>query len=165
MKFLGFARQNTLLHINGVLFAAIVVSSGYITYSVLTEKNYFYEAEILDITRFSESSYKKAQRKQKDYSLFLQQIKNRNIFASPQRRSSAPAAGIDRTKINKIIENLQLVGVIAGEEPKVVIEDKKAQKSFYLKEGESFSENIIVEKIEKNSVLINCYGETFELYL
>ncbi len=103
--------------------------------------------------------------KKADYSAFLQQIANKNIFAVAYATEVIDASGIDMKKVKKVINGLRLVGIMVDQPKKVMIESKQAQKTFYLAEGEKFLEGIVVEKIEKSSVVLDAYGQKFDLYL
>lgn len=104
-------------------------------------------------------------KEQPDYASFLKEIENKEVFVTTSSKDSSITSKIDREKLSKIIERLRLVGILSGEPRKAVIEDKKMDRTFYLRKGESFLEGIKVENITKNSVILNFYGEKFELYL
>lgn len=125
------------------------------------------EKKILRLSRvIQEEDFRFNPPTQKDYSAFLAEFGQRDIFAYPQISEAAvPAAGIDWQKVNKIVENLRLVGIISMEPKKAIIEDKSAGRTFYLKEEEEFLENTRLKKIMKGSVTIDCCGKSFELYL
>lgn len=122
--------------------------------------------QILKNRRIEEEKLQFVLRPKKDYSAFLAELGNREIFAYPQI-SEAPVSeqGVDWQKVNKIVENLRLVGIISMEPKKAVIEDKSAGRTFNLQEGDEFLENIKVDNIMKDSVTISCYGKSFELHL
>jgi len=60
---------------------------------------------------------------------------------------------------------LKLVGIISTKPLRAVINDLKDNKTYYLEEGGSISDIIRVDEIKKDSIVIECYGERFELYL
>ena len=128
------------------------------------QKNYFFEKRLPQESIGKKESGLLFQKQQKDYQEFLNKHKAKDIFVAGFKEE-AKTSDADRNKILKAIEGLRLVGVIAGEPTRVMIEDTKLQRTFYLKQGESFLENITVEKIGKSSVILNSYGEKFELYL
>ncbi|MBN3039954.1 MAG: hypothetical protein JW867_02380 [Candidatus Omnitrophica bacterium] len=106
--------------------------------------------------------------KQVQYQQFLRKIEQRDIFAPAYKEEIEQAVkdpGPDKEKISKIIAGLRLVGIIAGEPLKVMIENTKDQQTFYLKKGENFLEGITIESIQDNSVILKANGESFELYL
>ena len=147
-----------------VLPAVFILSLVYAVYSIFLKQNHFSEQEIFQAPLVSETRKRVFQAKKKDYSAFLQTVRREKIFASVYTEKTKQDTGIDRKKISDTIGNLKLVGIVSKEPPKIVIEDKKTNKSFYLREGESFLGGIQVEKIGKNSVVLDYYEEKFELY-
>ncbi|MCK5393125.1 MAG: hypothetical protein KAI91_02215, partial [Candidatus Omnitrophica bacterium] len=99
------------------------------------------------------------------YSSFLKEIKNKEVFVLPKIDNKFKTPIVNKDELNKIKDNLRLVGIISEGTYKVIIEDIRMKKTFYIKEGEVFLEKIKVIKIGNNSVILNCFGEEFELYL
>jgi type II secretory pathway component PulC len=64
----------------------------------------------------------------------------------------------------EIISQYNLSGIVSGDNPKAIIEDKKSQKSYFLREGESAGD-LTVEKIGAGKVSLDYKGEKFELVL
>ena len=56
------------------------------------------------------------------------------------------------------------MGIVPGDEPQAIIEDKKSGQTFFLKEGEKIL-NMEIEKISTGKVLLNYDGETITLSL
>ena len=100
-----------------------------------------------------------------DYTGFLKEIEKRKIFFTPRIQKSPVSSKKAKVDLAKVTEGLRLVGVILEDNKKVIIEDKKNGKTFYLKEGEKFMSDFQVEKIGDDSVVLSCEGEEFELYL
>ncbi|UCD15539.1 MAG: hypothetical protein JSV34_00365 [Candidatus Omnitrophota bacterium] len=149
-----------------LLFVIVIVSLAFVVSSAFFEKEKFFKKESAEgISAVLEQEPLFVERERKDYSQFLNQLQRRDVFTPIYFEEAAPVSGVDRQQIKKIIESLRLVGIKWGAVPKVIIENARMGKTFYLKEGDSFSENIKVEKIGKDSVLLNCSGESFELYL
>jgi len=94
---------------------------------------------------------------------FYQGAMTRKIFDAPAEVAAAPDKPQGPLPAD-IIANLNLAGIVAGETPKAVIEDKKAAKSYFLREGESLGE-IKVDKIGSGKVVLDLQGEKFELVL
>ncbi|MBL7156745.1 MAG: hypothetical protein ISS92_01140 [Candidatus Omnitrophica bacterium] len=95
----------------------------------------------------------------KDYSTYSRQIKGKNLFSAPfikEEESQVPE--IDITK------RFNLVGIIAGDEPQAIIEDKEAQKTHYLYKGQSFSGVDILE-IGGGKVVLSYKGRQIILVL
>lgn len=100
----------------------------------------------------------------KPFSYYQSAFSAKSIFAAPEGSMSRAAASAANTDAEQVISQLVLSGIVAGDNPKAIIEDRKAQKSYFLKEGESFN-NIVVEKIGSGRVTLNFDGKTFELVL
>jgi type II secretory pathway component PulC len=111
-----------------------------------------------------------AEQKVKPYEFYLEGIRNRQIFSSvstsapiyekekPISSSSLEAESAD------LIKNINLVGIISGENSQAVIEDKKIQKTYYLTKGQFIGE-FQIEDIREGKVILNYHGKRFELYL
>lgn len=96
------------------------------------------------------------------YDFYLDGIGSRQIF-------TAPATSSSKTKVKSadkdvLIKDMILLGIIAGDEPQVIIENKKTHKTYYLNKGE-FIENFEVKDIQDGKVILDYNGEKSELYL
>ncbi|MEK6714711.1 MAG: hypothetical protein AABY43_01530 [Candidatus Omnitrophota bacterium] len=97
----------------------------------------------------------------KPYDFYLSGIKEREIFSSSQIEVvTKPQSGIN----TDLLKDISLVGIIAGDTPQAIIEDKKTQKTYYLNKGQ-FIEEMQVEDIQEGKIILNYRGEKFELYL
>lgn len=99
---------------------------------------------------------------QKPYEFYLEGIKDKQIFATPAALQAAnrPQSGVN-VDLGK---DISLVGIIAGDNPQAVVEDKKTQKSYYLGIGQFIGEYQVVD-IQEGKVIVNYRGQNFELYL
>ena len=98
---------------------------------------------------------------QKPLEYYLEGIKSENIFGAPAsagENASPAAAATDLAK------DITLVGIISGEDPQAVIEDKKTQKTYYLRKGQSFGETKL-EDIQEGKIILEDKGKRYELYL
>lgn len=96
----------------------------------------------------------------RDYSFYSSEISNKNIFGqgqegSPEQIMAAP---------EDVAASLGLVGVVAGDNPQAIIEDKKAQKTYYLTKGQSFN-GMTVEEISEGKVVLDYQGKKIALLL
>lgn len=88
-------------------------------------------------------------------------ISGRQIFgANNLELSDMPAASAEIDSI----KDINLLGIIHGDNPQAVIEDKKAGKTFYILKGQSFGE-FKVEDIQDGKIIISYRGQKSELYL
>lgn len=97
----------------------------------------------------------------KDYSYYSAAISGRNIFTAPEDETAAVAAG---PSIDEVMAGLSLLGVIEGDRPQAIIEDKATGKSYFLYEGGAIG-NAKVVSIGDGEVSLEYQGQTFELYL
>ncbi len=96
----------------------------------------------------------------KPYEYYLEGIKSRQIFSNQAIQQEAPRSAVNA----EMIKDLNLIGIISGENPQAIIEDKKNQKTFYLSKGQSISE-FKVEDIQEGKVVLSYQGQRYELYL
>lgn len=97
----------------------------------------------------------------KPYNYYAADIDGRNIFLPQESDVSTAPAGPSAEEIKA---NLSLIGIIAGDKPQAIIEDKKMGKSYFLYKGGSAGQAKIIEIME-DKVLVEYGGETFELVL
>ncbi|MDD5731146.1 MAG: type II secretion system protein N [Candidatus Omnitrophica bacterium] len=92
---------------------------------------------------------------------YTQGIENRRIFGSAQGDYSQKTGD----KINPdLIKDINLIGIISGDNPQAIIENKAAQKTYYVNKGQFIGE-FLVEDIKEGKVILNYNGRRFELYL
>jgi len=103
-------------------------------------------------------------RQSNDYSAFLAKIDSRHIFAAGHAHEGS-ALSASKEGLSKTVENFRLAGVMTSGGAKAIIEDKKKSVTVYVKEGETFGDNISVEKINNDSVSLSRDGEQAELRL
>lgn len=97
----------------------------------------------------------------KEYESYSSAVSNKNVFG-PYSGGSRPADNVAVS--GDISERLGLVGVITGDNPQAIIEDKKNQKTYYLNKGQSF-DGYIVEEISEGKVILNSGGNKISLFL
>lgn len=97
----------------------------------------------------------------KPYSFYSSSIGDRNIFTPLQVETEAVATG---PTLEEIMSNFSLIGIIAGDRPQAIIEDKKSGKSHFLYEGSTVGQVKIVEILD-DSVVMEYQGQKFELVL
>lgn len=148
-----------------ILAGVIVLSLGYCFYSSYRPKEYRWGDKYKDKGergllwgRFD--SYPR-----EDYSGFLREIKERVLFTSPRRGKIIPKEDPNRGKIEKLKNALHLIGVISGEPNVAIIKESISAKTFYLKPGEVFLDDVRVEKVGEGFVVLEYYGESIDLYL
>jgi type II secretory pathway component PulC len=97
----------------------------------------------------------------KPYEFYLEAAKGRQIFSSVSGQElGQPASGVSVD----LIKDINLVGIISGENPQAVIEDKKTQKTYYVTKGQFIGEFQIGD-IQEGKVILDYKGQRFELYM
>ncbi len=98
----------------------------------------------------------------KEYESYSSAVSNKNVFGPYSERA---LSGADNAAASgDISERLGLVGVVTGNNPQAIIEDKKNQKTYYLNKGQSF-DGYIVEEISEGKVTLNNGGNRISLFL
>jgi hypothetical protein len=83
-------------------------------------------------------------------------IKEKNIFTSAQPEKGKAAIQQGET-LRAMTKDLKLVGIMPGDEPQAIIEDKKSSQTLFLKEGEMIND-VEVKKIMTGKVVLG-YGD------
>jgi len=98
----------------------------------------------------------------KPFEFYLDGVRGRQIFAGAGSTVTAAlpqaAAGVN------VADDISLVGIISGENPQAVVEDKKNQKTYYLSRGQLIGD-LRVDDIKEGKIIVDRKGQKFELYL
>lgn len=98
-------------------------------------------------------------------SYFVQEVNSRNIFSPIAKEDAKPETPVDEgPKMEDIKEQLSLLGVIGGDKPQAIIEDKKMQKTYFLNKGGIFDQ-VQVKDILDNKVILIYKDQEFELII
>ncbi|MBI4972424.1 MAG: hypothetical protein HZC16_01225 [Candidatus Omnitrophica bacterium] len=103
-----------------------------------------------------------AERKSSEF--YLPGLPKREIFASSLTPTMRPEEIPPLAQNLDLIKNINLVGIISGENPQAVIEDKNTQKTFYLSKGQFMGE-FQVKEIKEGKVILDYKGQSYELYM
>ena len=96
----------------------------------------------------------------KPYTFYSLGIKQRKIFSSAAVDPEKPVGAVSAD----LVKDINLVGIISGENPQAIIEDKKAQKTYYLRKGQ-FIGVLQLEGIAEGKIILKYEGQRYELYL
>ncbi|MDP3790740.1 MAG: type II secretion system protein N [Candidatus Omnitrophota bacterium] len=99
----------------------------------------------------------------RNYSYYSNKVAGKKIFGAgtyvaAEFQSGAQSAG------EQSESNIGLVGIIPGARAQAIIEDRKAQKTYYLMKGQSVND-ISVEDIDRDKVTIEYKGKRMSLFL
>lgn len=102
---------------------------------------------------------------QKPYEFYLEGIRGRQIFTSASTQNQQQLTKDLPGEVNSdLIKDITLVGIISGENPQAVIEDKKTQKTYYVTKGQFIGE-FEVKDIQKGKIILNYKDQKYELYI
>jgi hypothetical protein len=90
---------------------------------------------------------------------YEKEISGRQIFGAAAGQSTA--ANIANADI---LKDINLVGIISGESPQAVIEDKKAGRTYYVSKGQ-FIQDMQVIDIQEGKIILTYRGQNYELHL
>lgn len=154
---------STAPYIKKIIYATFLVACLYLIFSFLYPWVGFKKPNLTEIESQESPDIKtEPQFQQTPVEFYLKDIQDRQIFSgsATQPQIEKPLASVSQD----FIKDLKLVGIISGDKPQAVIEDKKAEQTYYLSQGQSFGE-LTVEDIKEGKVILNYRGYKFELYL
>jgi len=93
---------------------------------------------------------------------YLEMVQRRDIFAPIKLRSADNPEDETKKALATMIKDLKLVGISWGKAPEVIIEDIKANKTYFLKAGDSIS-SFKINAILKDKVILESEGQKMEL--
>lgn len=102
-----------------------------------------------------------APKENKPFEYYLEAARGKQIFGGAASRE--PGAAPERGS-SELVKDFNLMGVISGDNPQAVIEDKKVQKNFTVTTGQ-FVGDFQVEDIKEGKVMLNYQGQKFELFI
>jgi hypothetical protein len=90
-------------------------------------------------------------------------LASKKIFAPPSA-SSRKAAVKEGPGLRELVKDIRLVGVLPGDNPQAIIEDKKSGQTFFLQKGDNI-EDILIKDISAGKVVLEYQQETITLSL
>lgn len=97
----------------------------------------------------------------KPFDFYLEGIKGRRIFATfSGQNTEKPINALSPG----LLKDINLVGIISGDSPQAIIEDKKTKETFYATKGQFIGE-IQIEDIQAGKIIVNYQNQRYELYL
>lgn len=100
------------------------------------------------------------------FSSYAESIGKRELFRPIKTEVQKEKAKIEKKSetAEEKLKNLSLIGIVSGETPQAIIEDKKNQKTYFLNKGQTVNQ-MTLEDILSDRVILNFEGEKFELAL
>lgn len=149
-----------LANISKFVLAAFTISCLYLVYSFISPS--FTQNLQLPKTTDEVATEEEVEpvKQVKPYGFYSQGLADRQIFGSASQEPEKPIGKINAD----LLKDMSLVGIVSGDNPQAIIEDKKTQKTYYLTRGQLIGE-FRVDDIEQGKVILNYNGQKFELYL
>jgi len=150
----------TLGAIENIIIATLMISLGYLAASYLYP--IFGSKEIkIEVLALDNPSLEKPQNVQDNKPLewYLEAVKQRPIFKSASLGAGQQMSLAVTSDINK---DFVLVGIITGQSPQAIIEDRKAGKTYYIAKGQ-FLGQYLLEDILDGKIILKINGQSFEL--
>jgi type II secretory pathway component PulC len=153
----------TLKSLNKYLFIVLGVLALYLLIDLIFVRPYK-NIQALISKPIPESTRKAPAKKAvlvKDYSSYSTAGGGAVVFGQSPGEASTPE---EVGSSDGISEKLGLVGIITGDNPQAIVEDKKAQKTYYLNKGQSFN-GYVVEVISEGKIVLDYGGRKISLFL
>jgi hypothetical protein len=101
----------------------------------------------------------------KSASYYLDKAKEKDIFRKGMKKIMAAAGAISTPsqKMMELTQNYRLVGISWSQDPDVMIEDSKTQRTFFLKKGQIIENDVVLKDVFKDKVILGYAGEEVEL--
>lgn len=159
-----------ILRMESLNFVLLLLLAGLLIYFVplffKKQKNALEDLENKIRIQERQLAQKEEEAKKQPFNYFSEPVASKNIFAPVVKEDTrAPAAAAEEgPKLEDIKAQLNLLGVIWGDNPQAIIEDTKAKKTYFLNKGQSL-DNIHVKDIMENKVVLMYKDQQFELVI
>ncbi|MDD3345601.1 MAG: hypothetical protein PHO34_04150 [Candidatus Omnitrophica bacterium] len=98
----------------------------------------------------------------KPFLYYLEMVQRRDIFSPIKLRGAENPEDETKKALVEMSKDLKLVGISWGDTPEVIIEDTKANKTYFLKAGESVNK-FKITTILRDKVVLEAEGQKLEL--
>jgi len=102
----------------------------------------------------------------KNSAYYLDRVSSRDIFKAWEPRPAKTTTKVQNAPVaieESPFADLSLVGISWSANPEIIVEDKKRKKTYFLRKGQTFGDDMRVENIFKNKVILSRNGEEAEL--
>lgn len=156
-------RVSFRLNLKNITFLAFFLSLFYLAAVFFSPLIFSERLEVSPVEPQKDNTPQQLENKQnrQPLELYLKAVRGRDIFVKQPLRSQEAAPGIIAADL---IKDMNLVGILSGVDPQAIIEDKKSQKTYYLRKGQLIGE-LKIEDIQEGKVIISHNGEKYELSL
>lgn len=149
-------------YLNRLIPVLIILSLAYFVVNLVYPLFNFKQVKLTDFPKEKINLPQLGQKEElKPYEFYLEGVKERQVFSSAAASPNVTSAGVINADITK---DITLVGIISGDTPQAIIEDKKTRKTYYATKGQ-FIGDFQIEDISEGKVVLNYSGQRYELYL
>ncbi|MDD2752232.1 MAG: type II secretion system protein N [Candidatus Omnitrophica bacterium] len=146
-----------------IKFVLIAVSLVYLiasfVYPLVSSKNI--NLPVISAKAVKEEQTVGIKKESKPFEYYLKDVVGRQIFGDLSEGQEGPGAAAVAAEADSI-KDINLLGVVLGDNPQAIIEDKKSQKTIYVNRGQ-FIGQFQVEEIKEGKVILNYKGQRYEL--
>jgi len=152
------------LNLKKIIAAAFIASCIYLFINLLYP---FFGLNKLNIPKIIPERPKESLSVQKDAlkpaEYYISAAKSRQLFAA---ETALPEGKAQVTSVAgpELMKNFGLVGIISGENPQAIIEDKKNLKTYYVSKGQTIDQFKVVD-IQEGKIILGYSGQVYELNL
>jgi hypothetical protein len=153
--------------INKILIAAFLVILGWFLLDILLNLGKTEAPSFSGTDKDEEADVpvKKIGQPPPDFGYFSKEIGKRQLFkGSSIQQESVPGQEASNAAADITSPVFQLLGIVAGAKPQVIIQNNRTQKTYFLYKGQ-IQDNLKLEDVSGNKAKISYEGETFELFL
>lgn len=151
--------------VNRILLAAVVVFFVYVmSDTIVLALNLTHLPNLVPPQEKNAAALQSKASPLKEESYYLQKVNSRDIFKEyKEGETKKEKKEVKSVEENEAVKSLSLVGISWSADPDVIIEDKSAQKTYFVKRGQVVGNNVKVEAVFKDKVVLSFEGEEFEL--
>jgi len=154
-KFLNFVLINRLILLAVFIFSVLLFIDLFLRYPNLSKFQSHTKDYLKTIPQKEEI---------KPYEYYSQEISKRALFNAESTESKVEKVIPAGQTFKELIRGLKLLGVVSGDNPQVIIEDQKLQKTYFLYPGDYLGE-IKIEEVYSDRVILEFKGERISLFL
>lgn len=161
-----FQKYLSFVYIQKIISVGFIVAGIYFIFSFINPRIGFKKNDLPAVTEEkvmeTETEFKKQEGR--PFEFYLEGVKDKQIFGSLAQPETQKEQVPSTEASADLIKDMNLLGIISGEKPEAIIEDKKIGKTYYVTKGQSIGE-FQVEAIQEGKVILNYHDQLYELYL
>jgi type II secretory pathway component PulC len=159
--------ERILIVLNALLFGFLVLSVGKNYLEIQQSKAKLQELQPSQAAEDVSAVVRELQ----PFSVYESQLGQRNLFQAPEPKVPVAQpqpedAGLEQEPVvltsDTLPEHLKVVGIIVGKPSEVVIEDTKAQQTFFIQEGDNIGD-FAMQRLGEDKIIIKYQGQNFQI--